>query len=310
MVKSVGPNPNIPSSSVSNPIPSSLTKPDDPTTRISNLKTPGSATVSVTEGKVTHLRSLAHHPAMETVRNKHDNSHSFMSGVINKLTSNWNSLCDWFQHIWYRMTHPKAKVDEALSSKDQVQPMNTIELSNFTPEERQACSEAFIAYFDKKGVKDEGLFRLSGKNSKTDKLCGQITAKNFQALEDSDINDVATAYKRFIRANDLFGSSTSDSIYEDILAVGRGLQYLPTNDAISKLHELMTRANQPILAEMLALLSKVSQSSEVNKMQPPNLAICFAPNLVSRETEPTDFGPITCVLTFMIEHREQIEKGT
>lgn len=52
--------------------------------------------------------------------------------------------------------------------------------------------------------------------------------------------------------------------------------------------EKLPKANSLLLQHLLCLFHHISQHSETNKMDAKNLAVCIAPTLLHRDSQPLD----------------------
>lgn len=62
--------------------------------------------------------------------------------------------------------------------------------------------------------------------------------------------------------------------------------------------EKLPKANSLLLQHLLYLFHHISQHSETNKMDAKNLAVCIAPTLLHRDSQPLDRDDVAKVRNF------------
>uniref|UniRef100_A0A7S4N3P5 Rho-GAP domain-containing protein n=1 Tax=Paramoeba aestuarina TaxID=180227 RepID=A0A7S4N3P5_9EUKA len=142
-----------------------------------------------------------------------------------------------------------------------------------------------IEYLDKHALQAQGLFRVAGSQKETDELRDKIDKGiAFDLSEVSGVHSVASLLKLYFRVlpEPLF---TYD-LYEPLIKAQD--EYSPDLDpqkeklkkTVSTLLAQIPYENRVLAKYLVDFLSRVAAFSEVNKMLPSNLSICFAPNLL------------------------------
>ncbi|KAJ1549294.1 Rho GTPase-activating protein 27 [Cladochytrium tenue] len=187
-----------------------------------------------------------------------------------------------------------------------------------------AIVELCCAEVERRGLESQGIYRLSGNAATVTKLKTQFNNGESPQLdsEDMDINVVTGLLKSFFRDlqnplipfeyyDQFVGSASayyhalfyfavdlaSPYVYLTFLYNAK-LLYLTSSNAEMKsyderlitlktLVQSMPAPNYSVLEFLIRHLHRVSQYSEVNKMETPNLAIVFAPTLLRPANEAT-----------------------
>ncbi|XP_053327039.1 rho GTPase-activating protein 17 isoform X2 [Spea bombifrons] len=146
--------------------------------------------------------------------------------------------------------------------------------------------EACVMMLLETGMKEEGLFRIAAGASKLKKLKAALDCSTSQLEEFySDPHAVAGALKSYLR--ELPEPLMTFSLYDDWIHAGN------ISDPNSKLQALwmvcqkLPKPNQENFRYLVKFLAKLSQSSDVNKMTPSNIAIVLGPNLLWAKHEGT-----------------------
>jgi len=136
---------------------------------------------------------------------------------------------------------------------------------------------------DIKGLHCEGIFRISGNASKVRAFKEAISkGEKLSFAKEDDPFDVSSLVKLYFR--ELPAPLLTYELYDCFIAV-QGLPEELREGAIIKLLHLLPKNNLMLLICICDLLKEVSTYSQINKMTPDNLAICFAPNLLRPPNE-------------------------
>ncbi|PRP77788.1 rho GTPase activating protein [Planoprotostelium fungivorum] len=127
-----------------------------------------------------------------------------------------------------------------------------------------------------KGLKEQGLFRISGSTLDVSEMKDIIDHNGTPSWDKYDIQTISSLLKLFFRSmpEPLLTYDLYDAFVK--LTADETSKLLKAQDLIALLPEV----NQVLLAKLLCLLQKVSRNSEVNKMTSNNLGIVFAPTLM------------------------------
>ncbi|XP_064414790.1 rho GTPase-activating protein 17a isoform X4 [Latimeria chalumnae] len=146
--------------------------------------------------------------------------------------------------------------------------------------------EACVMMLLETGMKEEGLFRIAAGASKLKKLKAALDCSTSQLEEFYfDPHAVAGALKSYLR--ELPEPLMSFHLYEE------WKQATNITDQDTKLQFLWTtcsklpKPNHANFRYLIKFLAKLSQSSDINKMTPSNIAIVLGPNLLWAKNEGT-----------------------
>ncbi|EGC28806.1 hypothetical protein DICPUDRAFT_159700 [Dictyostelium purpureum] len=151
------------------------------------------------------------------------------------------------------------------------------------PGEIPVLFEKGISYLTRRGLKVEGLFRLSGANSQIKSLRQGFDQGEDVDLEDvEDVHTVAGLLKLYLRElpSPLFPFDT----YSSFIEISKGDQTKPQKvESLKLLLSLLPPANKALAKHLFKFLAKVIENAGVNKMNSVNLSIVFAPNLLKEK---------------------------
>ncbi|XP_075686634.1 rho GTPase-activating protein 17 isoform X2 [Rhinoderma darwinii] len=146
--------------------------------------------------------------------------------------------------------------------------------------------EACVMMLLETGMKEEGLFRIAAGASKLKKLKAALDCSTSHLEEFySDPHAVAGALKSYLR--ELPEPLMTFALYDEWIAAGN------IQDQNTKLQSLwvvcqkLPKPNFENFRYLVKFLAKLSQSSDVNKMTPSNIAIVLGPNLLWSNHEGT-----------------------
>jgi hypothetical protein len=141
-----------------------------------------------------------------------------------------------------------------------------------------------LIYLEKKGLKSEGIFRLSGDNNIMQEFKKKIDSGkkiDFSSLD--DINCVSGLIKLYFR--ELPEPLCTYDHYEMFMAATGIPDKKQRLVMIKKVIKFLPLSNLKLMKILCRFLSKVIKNEEYNKMSAANLAICFAPNLLKRRPD-------------------------
>ncbi|XP_065347479.1 rho GTPase-activating protein 44-like isoform X2 [Cloeon dipterum] len=131
------------------------------------------------------------------------------------------------------------------------------------------------------GMEEEGLFRVAGGASKVRRMRMSLDA-NLLSLEGSlSYNDpavVAGALKSYLR--ELPEPLMTFKLYTNWLNASKVPVAEERVRALKEVVELLPEANRDNLTYLIKFLATLCKNQEVNKMNPQNVAIVLAPNLI------------------------------
>ncbi|KAI9092695.1 Rho GTPase activation protein [Phlyctochytrium arcticum] len=138
---------------------------------------------------------------------------------------------------------------------------------------------------DERGLTSQGIYRLSGNASTVQKIRVQFNQQEHVNLSDEslDINAVASVLKLYFR--ELQDPLIPFAFYNNFIAAAKVEDYDTRLINVKTLIQSLPRPNYDTLEFLMRHLSRVSARSDVNKMEPSNLAIVFGPTLVRMPDE-------------------------
>jgi len=123
-----------------------------------------------------------------------------------------------------------------------------------------------------KAFQQEGIFRLSGSESKCKDIKWELNTNTYVDGADKDPHCCASLIKRWFGElpSRLFGSLNSDQIEAVINDVDESMKLMMT----------LPEPEKTLFMWLIDLLYQVAQYQDINKMVPANLAICVAPQMM------------------------------
>jgi len=136
-----------------------------------------------------------------------------------------------------------------------------------------------IAHIEAKGLKQEGIFRVSGIQREVDALRERYDNGEEVNLKDKDVHTVTSLLKLYFR--ELPEPLLTFSLYQHCLAISKHY----TNEKKKPLYYRVLVHSLPIynrlvLLKLLAFLYTCSLDEEVNQMSADNLALVFSVNIL------------------------------
>uniref|UniRef100_A0A8C5QXG8 Rho GTPase-activating protein 17 n=1 Tax=Leptobrachium leishanense TaxID=445787 RepID=A0A8C5QXG8_9ANUR len=146
--------------------------------------------------------------------------------------------------------------------------------------------EACVMMLLETGMKEEGLFRIAAGASKLKKLKAALDCSTSQLEEFySDPHAVAGALKSYLR--ELPEPLMTFNLYEEWTQAGNIPDYDSKLQSLWCVCQKLPKPNLENFRYLVKFLSKLSHSSDVNKMTPSNIAIVLGPNLLWAKHEGT-----------------------
>ena len=165
------------------------------------------------------------------------------------------------------------------------------------------------------GFKEEGLFRISPKQIKLDKMKAYIDAHQplgYILADDNDVHLHAGLMKCYLRElPDPLLATSGPEIYDMWLSANVIRDEAKRVREISRIiHEGMTPSVALNVQFVMSFLVELAKHSDKTKMDPHNIAIVFGPTLLFStqgvETDTTNLEPILKLIMFMIKHHDEI----
>uniref|UniRef100_A0A3Q3VQ86 Rho GTPase-activating protein 17 n=1 Tax=Mola mola TaxID=94237 RepID=A0A3Q3VQ86_MOLML len=144
--------------------------------------------------------------------------------------------------------------------------------------------EACVMMLLETGMKEEGLFRIAAGASKLKKLKAALDCSTSQLEEFySDPHAVAGALKSYLR--ELPEPLMTYQLYDEWIQASSVSDPDKRLQALWVVCDKLPKNNKTNLRYLVKFLSRLAQDSEVNKMNPSNIAIVLGPNLLWAKTE-------------------------
>eukprot|EP00008_Paramoeba_atlantica_P000924 CAMPEP_0201502792 /NCGR_PEP_ID=MMETSP0151_2-20130828/84324_1 /ASSEMBLY_ACC=CAM_ASM_000257 /TAXON_ID=200890 /ORGANISM="Paramoeba atlantica, Strain 621/1 / CCAP 1560/9" /LENGTH=824 /DNA_ID=CAMNT_0047896415 /DNA_START=102 /DNA_END=2576 /DNA_ORIENTATION=+ len=153
-----------------------------------------------------------------------------------------------------------------------------------------------IQHIREKGLKTEGVFRISASTKALDDARKDIDqGRPISNLETHESIELCAAIlKVFLR--ELEEPLCTYAFYDPMLYVARAEITEDRREFLYKeLCNMLPEPNRPIIMKLLALLAEIHPQEEINKMSPLNLAVTIGPSICKRKeadmmTEMADMG--------------------
>lgn len=171
-----------------------------------------------------------------------------------------------------------------------------------------------------RGLKAEGIFRLSGsalhiRHMRMKIDLGEEVSFKPDNNECADIHVVAGLLKLWVRS--LPDPLMTSAAHADFLAVARQISepnFVPEHgiEQVKALIQTLPKCNQYVVHHLVTFFELISGFAHDNKMNPHNIAIVFAPNLLGSGPggliDPSHHKHIFALVEFLIEHCDEIFK--
>ena len=130
-----------------------------------------------------------------------------------------------------------------------------------------------------------GIFRLNGSSSETSKLLHELDEGEVKNWDCYNGIVIACALKSYFREVAKFDPLLSFDLYDLLVAFADIPDQNVVLDRIEKIIMDLSVNRLLSLAYLMNYLHEVGENSDVNKMTYTNLAICFAPNILSSKIQ-------------------------
>lgn len=142
-----------------------------------------------------------------------------------------------------------------------------------------------IEEVERRGVESQGIYRLSGNASQIQKLKILVNqGDSYDITDDEYGSDVlASLLKLYFR--ELKNPLIPYERYNDFIAVAKIEDAEKRLEEVTNLANELPKVNYDTLVYLIKHLIKVAARSDINKMEPSNLAIVFGPTLIRMPDE-------------------------
>ncbi|KAI8374885.1 Rho GTPase activation protein [Blakeslea trispora] len=143
---------------------------------------------------------------------------------------------------------------------------------------------ACIQQVEKRGLKSVGIYRLSGPASSIQKYKAMFDqGENVSLDEEYDINAITGLLKLYFR--ELSNPLMTYEYYEWFIDAARIPEYEERMYQIKSIIHSLPKKNFIVLEYLMRHLNRVASFSEINKMEPSNLALIFSVGLLRAPQE-------------------------
>ncbi|KAI8927778.1 Rho GTPase activation protein [Entophlyctis helioformis] len=140
--------------------------------------------------------------------------------------------------------------------------------------------EKCITAIDQRGLKSQGIYRLSGNAASIQRIRTLVNQNNYTELDDEniDLNAVSGLLKLYFR--ELKDPLIPFEFYDRFIACMKIEEYNDRLIEIKTLVQSLPKVHYDVLEYLMRHLVRVASHSDVNKMEPSNLAIVFGPTII------------------------------
>eukprot|EP00045_Choanoeca_perplexa_P010523 m.107163 g.107163 ORF g.107163 m.107163 type:complete len:743 (+) comp15306_c0_seq1:174-2402(+) len=145
-----------------------------------------------------------------------------------------------------------------------------------------------MAYIEREGINETGIYRVPGQKSKTIKLFNDAIDRGRPVnLQDIGISTCASTLKHYLRVMDppLLTFRLCDQFAE---AAGQPEDQVVM--ALKGVTQLLPGNHYQVAVMLFSHLNKVAANSATNSMTPSNLGTCFGPSILRREESALSQG--------------------
>ncbi|KAM9792868.1 rho GTPase-activating protein 10 [Neosynchiropus ocellatus] len=170
-----------------------------------------------------------------------------------------------------------------------------------------------ISAIEKRGINDQGLYRVVGVSSKVQKLLSLMIDEksnevDLSASEDWDVKTITSALKLYLRS--LPEPLMTYGLYKEFINPAKGGSPESRIQAIHCLVHKLPERNRQVLGLFMKHLANVAANSKQNLMTVANLGVVFGPTLMRPQEETVaaimDLKFQNIVVEILIEQQEQI----
>ncbi|XP_053711856.1 rho GTPase-activating protein 10 [Synchiropus splendidus] len=170
-----------------------------------------------------------------------------------------------------------------------------------------------ISAIEKRGINDQGLYRVVGVSSKVQKLLSLMIDEksnevDLSASEDWDVKTITSALKLYLRS--LPEPLMTYGLYKEFINPAKGGSPESRIQAIHRLVHKLPERNRQVLGLFMKHLANVAANSKQNLMTMANLGVVFGPTLMRPQEETVaaimDLKFQNIVVEILIEQQEQI----
>uniref|UniRef100_A0A3B3T6L2 Rho GTPase-activating protein 10 n=1 Tax=Paramormyrops kingsleyae TaxID=1676925 RepID=A0A3B3T6L2_9TELE len=146
-----------------------------------------------------------------------------------------------------------------------------------------------IEAIEKRGINDQGLYRVVGVSSKVQKLLAAVTDEksysevNLSTSEEWDVKTITSALKVFLRS--LPEPLMTYGLYKEFIMLAKSGSPESRVQSIHALVHNLPEKNRAVLGLLMKHLARVAENSKQNLMTVANLGVVFGPTLMRPQEE-------------------------
>lgn len=167
--------------------------------------------------------------------------------------------------------------------------------------------------------KVEGIFRLNGSDTRINQLIAEMDKGRIQDWDKynkpEDIHVISTALKRYFGRMAEKEPLATHEYYACFIGAMESINADPkSKPVLNTLTGLLPKIRRLTMGYLCKFLYDISTNSAENKMTPSNLAICFAPNILTSTDVPPDLAlqqqqEANKVFAILIEDYQMVFEG-
>ncbi|XP_056892502.1 rho GTPase-activating protein 10 isoform X2 [Takifugu flavidus] len=170
-----------------------------------------------------------------------------------------------------------------------------------------------IIAIEKRGINDQGLYRVVGVSSKVQKLLNLMIDEranevDLSASDDWDIKTITSSLKLYLRS--LPEPLMTYGLYKEFISPAKGESPDSRIQAVHCLVHKLPERNRQVLGLLMKHLANVAAHSKNNLMTVANLGVVFGPTLMRPQEETVaaimDLKFQNIVVEILIEHHQKI----
>ncbi|XP_076003744.1 rho GTPase-activating protein 10 isoform X1 [Genypterus blacodes] len=170
-----------------------------------------------------------------------------------------------------------------------------------------------ISAIEKRGINDQGLYRVVGVSSKVQKLVSLMIDEktidiDLSTCEDWDVKTITSALKLYLRS--LPEPLMTYGLYKEFISPAKGGSPESRIQAIHCLVHKLPEKNRQVLGLLMKHLANVAAHSKQNLMTVANLGVVFGPTLMRPQEETVaaimDLKFQNIVVEILIEQNQKI----
>uniref|UniRef100_A0A8C9Y1L8 Rho GTPase-activating protein 10 n=1 Tax=Sander lucioperca TaxID=283035 RepID=A0A8C9Y1L8_SANLU len=174
-----------------------------------------------------------------------------------------------------------------------------------------------ISAIEKRGIDDQGLYRVVGVSSKVQKLLllmidEKSNEVDMSTSEDWDVKTITSALKLYLRS--LPEPLMTYGLYKDFISLAKGGSPESRIQAVHCLVHKLPERNRQVLGLLMKHLANVAAHSKQNLMTVANLGVVFGPTLMRPQEDTVaaimDLKFQNIVVEILIEHNEKVTVKT